>query len=126
MIQLNVKKITIKKSQYNGWFEYNLHTQNGDIVSKCILNPKTGDCAEVETLEQYRNQGYMTLLLKYLTTHKGLKYVQVNKNNKLAIHLYEKIGFVIEKEYMLEKEQMYSMIYVGNGLCSSRDCYKNC
>lgn len=108
-------KIIHKKSKYKGWTEYIVLAKDGNEAASCIINPKTGDCADVETKPKYRRQGYMQYLLKYLIKFKGVKYAQVRQDNHIAISLYRKIGFKIEFKYTNEDQgPMYSMVFNGD------------
>lgn len=108
-------KVTHKKSRYKGWTEYTILTNDGKEAASCIINSKTGDCANVETKPEYRRQGYMQYLLKYLIKFKGVKYAQVQQDNRIAISLYRKIGFEVEFKYTdKEKGPMYSMAFQGD------------
>jgi GNAT superfamily N-acetyltransferase len=54
-------------------------------------------------IEDYRNKGYGKMLLKYILNilyKKGKKLVKINvdSENKLAIKLYESVGFINDKE----------------------------
>lgn len=107
--------ITHRKSKYKGWVEYIVHSKDGKEAASCIINEKTGDCANVETKPEYRRQGYMQYLLKYLIKFKGVKYAQVQQDNSIAISLYRKIGFEVEFKYTdKEKGPMYSMSFQGD------------
>lgn len=107
--------ITHRKSKYKGWVEYIVHSKDGKEAASCIINEKTGDCANVETKPEYRRQGYMQYLLKYLIKFKGVKYAQVQQDNSIAISLYCKIGFEVEFKYTdKEKGPMYSMSFQGD------------
>jgi len=65
------------------------------------------DDAEILSLEiksKYRNKGFGLLLFKkvelYFVDKKICKcFLEVNKNNNLAINFYKKIGFVLHKKY---------------------------
>lgn len=108
-------EITHKNSRYKGWTEYAVLTKDGKEAASCIINSKTGDCANVETKPEYRRQGYMQYLLKYLIKFKGVKYAQVQQDNRIAISLYRKIGFEVEFKYTdKEKGPMYSMSFQGD------------
>lgn len=108
-------KIIHRKSKYKGWDEYIIYAEDGKEAASCIINPKTGDCADVETKPEYRRQGYMQYLLKYLVKFKGVKYAQVRQDNSIAISLYHKIGFEVEFKYTdKEKGPMYSMSFQGD------------
>lgn len=107
--------ITHKNSKYKGWTEYAVLTKDGKEAASCIINSKTGDCANVETKPEYRRQGYMQYLLRYLVKFKGVKYAQVRQDNRIAISLYRKIGFEVEFKYTdKEKGPMYSMSFQGD------------
>lgn len=107
--------ITHRKSKYKGWVEYIVHSKDAKEAASCIINEKTGDCANVETKPEYRRQGYMQYLLKYLIKFKGVKYAQVQQDNSIAISLYRKIGFEVEFKYTdKEKGPMYSMSFQGD------------
>lgn len=108
-------KITHKNSKYKGWTEYAVLTKDGKEAASCIIDSKTGDCANVETKPEYRRQGYMQYLLKYLIKFKGVKYAQVQQDNRIAISLYRKIGFEVEFKYTdKEKGPIYSMAFQGD------------
>lgn len=108
-------KITHKDSRYKGWTEYAVLNKDGKEAASCIINSKTGDCANVETKPEYRRQGYMQYLLKYLVKFKGVKYAQVQRDNRIAISLYRKIGFEVEFSYTdKDKGPMYSMAFNGD------------
>lgn len=107
-------KIDSKKSKYEGWIEYTIYATNGNKAGSCIINNKTGDCANVMVMDNYRHKGYMKYLLKYLIAFEGVKYVQVSQDNHAAISLYKKIGFEIEFKYIVKNCTMYSMVFKGN------------
>lgn len=108
-------EIINRKSKYKGWTEYIVLTKDGNEAASCIINPNTGDCANVETKPEYRRQGYIKYLLKYLVKFKGVKYAQVQQDNRIAISLYRKIGFEVEFKYTdKEKGPMYSMVFNGD------------
>lgn len=75
-----------------GFIEYNDIYESIDIVNVLVK-------------EEYRNKKIGTKLLSYLIEKSKDKYnitLEVNINNNVAIHLYEKLGFKkvsIRKEY---------------------------
>lgn len=58
----------------------------------------SADIMNIVTKKQYRNKGIATLLLKNLISICSSKnihslFLEVNENNKIAIHLYTKLNF---------------------------------
>jgi GNAT superfamily N-acetyltransferase len=61
-------------------------------------------------LDDYKNKGYGTQLIKYIFNHEKIKklneiYLTVDKINNIAIHLYLKFNFTI----IDEKDTLYFM-----------------
>lgn len=48
---------------------------------------------------QYFNQGICSALMSKALNEYGLKFVEVNKDNKQAYNFYKKFGFTQENEY---------------------------
>lgn len=59
----------------------------------------------------YRNQGVATKVLERLIKEYGVDTLIVAQSNEIAIKLYKKFGFTVEKEYYSDelKENVYYM-----------------
>lgn len=82
-------RISAKSSRNIGYFEVWQYKDKYKIWSLRII-------------ESQRNKGYGTRMLKeFLQEFKADKplFLHVYKTNKIAIHMYEKLGFVIVGEY---------------------------
>jgi ribosomal protein S18 acetylase RimI-like enzyme len=65
----------------------------------------------LKTREDYRNKGYATRILKYIirAADKPIK-LRVSKENKIALHLYTKLGFKVFDEGI----ETIGMVYTKN------------
>ena len=118
----NIKNILI--SDFDDFWNYNilkdeLESENSIYIVAKSNNEIIGfagikillDEADIVTKKCYRNQGIGTLLLKNLiSTSKNSNLhslsLEVNEENKIAIHLYENLGFKnigIRKNYYKSK-----------------------
>lgn len=89
--------------------------ENGDIIGKIDYNLSTNHISlwNFWIYEKFRNKGYgyqaIIEIKKYLKGNKLWLYV--HKDNTIAIRLYEKVGFKIDKEkYSNTKFAEYEMI----------------
>lgn len=55
-----------------------------------------------EIAPEHRNKGNGSRLLQYLIKQYEINTLVVEKSNAVAIHVYEKCGFKIQKEYFAE------------------------
>lgn len=80
--------------------QYTWHTKNGDIVAEFkIWDWWDGkNVSDLEISEKYRGLGLSYQLLDYATKRCGAINLDVEKNNTIAKHVYEKYGFQIIDE----------------------------
>lgn len=74
-------------------------------VGSCeYLDDHTKWIVSLEVLPKYKGHGISTQILDFAVKTMGCKYLSVNKNNKLAKHIYDKYGF---KTYQDDKSMYY-------------------
>ena len=82
---------------------------NDKIVGCLLLTDKDGGILldEIYLEEEYRNKGIETNIIKEVISNNDIIYLWVYKENKQAISLYKKLGFVVIEE----TESRYYMKY---------------
>jgi ribosomal protein S18 acetylase RimI-like enzyme len=104
----------LRQSAYGRSFAYKPNP-NDDIIGRFDLKEKDAKL-EIWSLyitKQFQNQGHATrMLTEFLEKFKSDKILvlYVLHNNAIAIHLYEKMGFVIVGDY---GDYAYEMQYMG-------------
>lgn len=91
--------------------EYQVIISNEQIIG-CLHTTKHEDgilLDEIYIDKSYQNKGVGTNLIKSLMESEKIIYLWVYKENKKAIHLYQKLGFRI----LEETESRYYMQYKG-------------
>lgn len=80
--------------------QYTWHTKNGDVVAEFkIWDWWDGkNVSDLEISEKYRGLGLSYQLLDYATKRCGAINLDVEKNNTIAKHVYDKYGFQIIAE----------------------------
>ena len=81
-----------------------------DKIVGCLLLTNRDDGILLEEIyleEEYRNKGIGTDIIKNIISNNDIIYLWVYKENKDAISLYKKIGFIVIKE----TESRYYMKY---------------
>lgn len=102
-------------------------TTTKDYIGRCCVIENVilgkGKCVNeiwnVRILEPFQRKGYATLMLKRIIS----KYkkeaeplvLYVYKDNEIAIHLYEKMGFKIIGEYDNRRSDAWAMQYTKKG-----------
>lgn len=92
---------------------YAIYNDDNNVIGLVILDEKgknqTYEFTDLFIADDYRNKGYGERTVKEIINHfvrKNAKsiHMQVNKSNKVAIHIYEKSGFSIEKSSPWDSE----------------------
>lgn len=76
-----------------GEFAIALYNNKGDRLSSCIVDLKNNYIESFMTEEKFRGNEFGELLLSYLIKYYDVNKLIVDKNNAVAIRLYEKLGF---------------------------------
>ena len=84
-----------------------IHTETNELIGSCYVvhDFKYYKIFCVEILESFQGKGYGTLMLKdiikkYKSKRKPL-WLWVSKDNRIAIHLYKKLGFKTAKNNVM-------------------------
>lgn len=105
-----------KEYKCDGYMWFNDDDELVCHVGSCeYLDDHTKWIVSLEVLPKYKGHGISTQILDFAVKTMGCKYLSVNKNNKLAKHIYDKYGF---KTYQDDKS-MYYMTLESNGLPES-------
>lgn len=72
-------------------------------VGTVELCPERMEISRLNIFEPYQNKGYGTEVVKSLVKQ-GYKSLWVRADNKIALHVYEKCGFVKKEATMFEME----------------------
>lgn len=56
----------------------------------------------------FRGMGFGTKIFSYLIEHYQINYLNVAKDNEIAIHLYEKFGFKMDNDCLMENGEIYN------------------
>jgi len=67
---------------------------DGEVIGTVELCPERNEIARLNISDKYQNSGYGTQVVKMLI-QEGYTTLQVRPDNKRAIHVYEKCGFVM-------------------------------
>lgn len=70
----------------------------GNLVGYAIVNSKDGYLSNIEVTDKYKGQGYGDQIMKYAINNMNVNKLYVEKNNNVAINMYEKNGFKIDKD----------------------------
>lgn len=94
--------IRLNYNMYDGYY-WLKDTVTKDIIGRCTVYEKKDffEIWGVRILEDFQRQGFTTLMLKRIIKKFKDKPIRlyVYKDNDVAIHLYEKLGFKIIEEY---------------------------
>lgn len=89
----------------SGGYYWLKDTETKDYLARCQVTGRRDilEIWSVHVFEEFRRMGYATMMLKrvinkYLNDSRPLR-LYVYKDNTVAIHLYEKLGFEIIGEY---------------------------
>jgi len=92
---------------------YAIYNDDNNVIGLVILDEKgknqTYEFTDLFIADDYRNKGYGERTVKEIINHfvrKNAKsfHMQVNKSNKVAIHIYEKSGFSIKNSSPWDSE----------------------
>ena len=75
--------------------------RNGTVIGNVELCPERHEISRLNLFEPYQNKGLGTIVVNRLV-QEGYTSLWVRSDNKRAIHVYEKCGFVKGKTYMFE------------------------
>lgn len=64
-----------------------------DLIGIVQVDTKRNYIIALEVFENFKRQGYSSILLGIATKELNAKFLSVNKNNKVAIKIYENYGF---------------------------------
>jgi len=97
--------VTMKIEKTETFIEHDI-IFDGTKVGNVELCPERKEITRLVILEPYQNKGYGTEVVKKLVKD-GYNYLWVRTDNEEAIHVYEKCGFI------KDKNTMYEMRYVN-------------
>lgn len=104
----------LRDNSYGKYFGYK-HTPESELIGRFDVREKDKkfEIWNLTISKSFQNQGHGTQMLKeFLAEFKFDKplVLYVLRNNAIAIHLYEKMGFVIVGDY---GDHAYEMKYMG-------------
>ncbi len=78
---------------------------DGEKIGEAEIEIKGKMLSRLSIFPPYQNKGYGTQIVNMLTEKYGCEVLWVNADNKSAIHIYEKNGYVISEPtmYMMKK-----------------------
>ena len=86
----------------------------GAKVGNVELCPERKEITRLVIFEPYQDRGYGTEVIKELVKE-GYNYLWVRADNEKAIHVYEKCGFI------KDRNTMYEMRYVNKAESESKE-----
>jgi RimJ/RimL family protein N-acetyltransferase len=95
---MNKSQLTINKT--DTFIEHDIEI-DGVKIGEVELCPERHEISRLVIFEPYQNKGYGTIIVKDLI-QQGYTSLWVKSDNKRAIHVYEKCGFVKGVVHMFE------------------------
>lgn len=86
--------------------EIDIKLLDNTLIGTAEIEPNEKMLERFSIFEPYQNKGYGQQVLSDLIDAYGIKKLWVRSDNKRAIHVYEKAGFIRTKETMFEMKRM--------------------